>query len=321
MSKTQFVSYWIGSSVALEVLTTSLKRNWVCSTCSLVFSRKWNLERHFKLMHGVNEHAQSNELVSKSNFFKSLSNVPVIKLRPSLGWDEGFKEVFDFIEMQNKTANSRQVFERLNSLQWQVGSLQQQLRSSENRYSELLSYNWLLPKGAIQGISGHVCKRCQTFSLKAIIEAGYDMTMGTKHRCVDSPDKRSYVIFPIPSDIQNIDDWAAQILLNHVNFYIPIGKYLIASEVSKELNNFSNALNPEIAREILGIPDRYYLYPLENDYKIDWIHRAIDNLGKKIVMSDSEILDFFKRVKSTYAIFEIPIGETVRQILMNLTNY
>jgi hypothetical protein len=298
-----------------------MKRNWTCPTCSLVFSRKWNLQRHFKLIHGVNVRPESNYHVSKSNFLKSSSNVPVINQRPSFGLNEGFKEVFDFIEMQDKTVNSRQVFERLNSLQWQVGSLQQQLRSSENRLSDLLSYNWLLPKGAIQGISGYICKRCQTFSLKAIIEIGYDMTMERKHRCVDSQDKRSYVIFPIPSDIQNIDDWAAQILLNHVNFYIPIGKYLIASEATKGLNNFSNRLNPEIAREILGVSDRYYLYPLEKNYKIDWIHRAIDNLGKKIVMSDSEILDFLKRVKSTYAIFEIPIGETVRQILMTLTNY
>jgi hypothetical protein len=40
-------------------------------------------------------------------------------------------------------------------------------------------------------------------------------------------------------------------------------------------------------------------------YKINWIQRALANLGNRILMEDHEILDFFTRVKSTYAIFEI----------------
>jgi hypothetical protein len=69
---------------------------------------------------------------------------------------------------------------------------------------------------------------------------------------------------------------------------------------------------------IIGIPDRYYFYSLEKEYKIGWIDRVLANLDKKILMLDTEILDFFRRVKSTYAIFEIPVGSTIRQISMRL---
>jgi hypothetical protein len=58
----------------------------------------------------------------------------------------------------------------------------------------------------------------------------------------------------------------------------------------------------------------------ENSFKVCWINRAIDNLGNVIAMTDDEALDFFRRVKSTYAIFEVPMGETVRQFFMHFTN-
>jgi hypothetical protein len=98
-------------------------------------------------------------------------------------------------------------------------------------------------------------------------------------------------------DIPDVDYWAAQTLLNQVNIYIPIGKYLSAKDITQAFINFSSKLNPEIARKILGIPDEYYSYTLENNCKINWINRAIDNLGEKIVMTDYEALDFFQEGK------------------------
>jgi hypothetical protein len=242
---------------------------------------------------------------------------------PSFGLKENFKEVYDFAELNSKMTNSRQTSNQVNSLQWQVSSLQQRLASYDKSFSDLLSYNWLFPKGAIQGISGYVCKKCQTFSLKAIIDIGYDMTMERKHRCIDSPDKRSYIVLPIPSDIPIVDDWAAQCLLDQVNFYIPIGKYLIANDITEGLINFSNKLNlnPEVVMGIVGIPDKYPFYSFKNNYKTNWIDRTIDNIGKKMLIPDDEVLDFFRKVKSTYAIFEIPIGESLRQFFMYFTNY
>jgi hypothetical protein len=287
----------------------------------LVFSRKWNLQRHLNLMHAVSEHAQDLGTLLKGALSDKATGVNPRSNSPLFGLKELYKDISEIGDMQDKISNSGRAFENLNSLQSQVNSLRQHVTSCEKRYNDLVSYNWLYPRGAIQGISGYVCRKCQTFSLKMIIDPGHDMTMRAKHRCLDSADKRSYIVLPIPSHSRNFDDWAAQCLLDYINYHIPIGKYLIAKEITGGLNAFSGKLSPEIAREIFGIPDKYYYFSLENNSKISWINQAIDNLGHAIAMTDDEALDFFKKVKSTYAIFEVPVGETVRQFFMTFINY
>jgi hypothetical protein len=138
----------------------------------LVFSRKWNLLRHVRLMHGVNENPgsiQSPLNITYDN--KSRADNFLTSLKQDL------KVVSDISDMQNKISNSIQTSNNQNSLEWQANSLRQQLASYEKRFSDLLSNNWIFPKGAIHGISGYICKKCQTFSLKPILDLGYDMTM------------------------------------------------------------------------------------------------------------------------------------------------
>jgi hypothetical protein len=292
------------------------KRSWTCPRCLLVFSRRWNLQRHLKLMHSVHDKTGSVDGALKVIY----NNKPKVD-NPLSIIQETLKQVSDFVDLQNKITNSRQISDHRNLLEWQVSSLNQQLASCQQQLSDLLSNNWIFSKGAIQGISGYVCKICRTFSLKPVIDPGYDMTMEKKHRCLDSPNKRSYIVLPIPSDIPDVDHWTAQTLLNQVNFYFPIGKYFIAKDITEAFIYFSDRFNPEIAREALGIPDEYYCHTLENNSKINWINRAIYNLGKKIILTDDEALDFFRRVKSTYAIFDVPIDGTRRQFFMTFTNY
>jgi hypothetical protein len=43
-------------------------------------------------------------------------------------------------------------------------------------------------------------------------------------------------------------------LLNQFNFFFPIGKWLVVKDITQGFINFSKKLNPEIARQILGIP-------------------------------------------------------------------
>ena len=51
--------------------------------------------------------------------------------------------------------------------------------------------------------------------------------------------------------------------------------------------------------------DKYPIFALPKDYKPDWISRATSNLGKKILVSDNEIIDFLRIAKSTYAILQL----------------
>jgi hypothetical protein len=61
------------------------------------------------------------------------------------------------------------------------------------------------------------------------------------------------------------------------------------------------------------------MYSVKSDQKIQWLERAIANLGKRTIVEDSEIRDFLRRVMSTYAIFEISCGEILRRILIKIT--
>jgi hypothetical protein len=71
----------------------------------------------------------------------------------------------------------------------------------------------------------------------------------------------------------------------------------------------------------LGIPDRYYLYSVEKQNRIDWFENVISNLGQKTFLTENQLIDFFIRARSTYAIFEFPSKEKMRRILVALTTY
>ena len=296
-----------------------VKRNWTCSVCLLVFSRRWNLERHVQLMHGINKHPKNLHSVpsqreNNKNFFDDEMFNP-----PLFGLKENFKEVHDFVEMQNKMTNSTQAFNQINSLNSQVTSLQQQVTSYYRQLSDLHAYNWLLPKALVQGISGYLCENCKSFSLKPIFDLGYDMTMKSKHRCNNMQLKNSYPTFPIPPDIPNIDYWAGKVLSDYVSLHPYIGKCLFTRDLTKATKTFREELDIESDNTVLGIPDRFSLYRVNKKNYTLWMDRAIQNLGTRIAMADVEVMEFLTKVKSTYAIFEIQIGPDIRRIFMALT--
>jgi hypothetical protein len=66
------------------------------------------------------------------------------------------------------------------------------------------------------------------------------------------------------------------------------------------LNDLSSKLDPEIAREILAIPDKYGFYSLENNYKLNWVDQAIDNLGKKNTNGGQGSLDFLIKIHACH---------------------
>jgi hypothetical protein len=126
-------------------------------------------------------------------------------------------------------------------------------------------------------------------------------------------------LFKIPHETQNINDWAGPILLDCVNNHTGIGKNLLAKDMTRGLKQFAHALDPAIAFEMFGIPDRYPIYAIEKDNKIRWLQESISNLDKRIGLSYSEILDFLSRVKSTYAIMQIRTVIGIQHISMTIT--
>jgi hypothetical protein len=295
---------------------SELKRNWACPSCFLVFSRKWNLDRHIKLMHqGSHNSLNVNHIPNNKRNEKQTSNYGAFQ---PMSFD--LKEIYDFAELTNKMAHSNMLFNQINSLQREVSSLQQQLTLSNRSLDDLLSRNWPLSKRSIQGLSGYLCEKCGSFSVKPIFDIGYDMTMQSRHRCNEPEYKRNYLIQQIPIGIQNADAWSGQLLTYCVNNYTFIGRNLAVTDLTKSFKSFEHELNSEIAYQILGIPERFYLHSLKSSVNVNWIDKAIKNIDKKTPLSDSEIIDFVTRIKSTYGIFEIPMGRTVRLISFILTD-
>jgi hypothetical protein len=77
--------------------------------------------------------------------------------------------------------------------------------------------------------------------------------------------------FSYPPNIEKVNEWAAQVLLDHLNLYPPIGKYLASSDVSRAFRAIDKQWDSNVRSRIIGIPDRYYFYSLEKEYKLGWV--------------------------------------------------
>lgn len=295
-----------------------MKKSWICSQCHLVFSRKWNLERHFKLIHQSGE--RNNILEPRLKEFET-TKFNNVQQGAQSSFLRAFSEVAEFGEILNRMSTSSQISGKLNSLQSQIGSLQQELSYYKNHLNELISSNWLMPLKAVQGFSGYICNKCQNFSLKPIFNLGYDKTMESRHICNENTSKRNYYNFEFSQELKDTESWATRILFDNLSRIVPIGKCIIVKDLTRAFNNFSTIFNPDEVRTVFGIPDRYYGLSLENSQTENWMEHAINNAEEKIMLSDDEVLKFLKLSKSTYAIFQIPVKDTFKHMFMYLTGY
>jgi hypothetical protein len=69
----------------------------------LVFSRKWNLQRHVRLMHGVNENTGMIDSALRVTYYNKPRADNLLS-----SFMEPFKPVLDFADTQKKISNSRQ---------------------------------------------------------------------------------------------------------------------------------------------------------------------------------------------------------------------
>lgn len=270
-------------------------------------------------------HRQDDQLGILNSRFRGEIATPKLSSSQPEGYSSSlkrtFSDMFELGEMMNKMATSRQTFGRMNSLQSQVGYLQQELSYLKSHMNELISSNWLMPLKSAQGFSGFICNKCQTFSLKPIFDIGYDTTMEFRHRCNEIPGIRNYYNFPFPTELRDTENWAARILFDHLSRIVPIGKCIVVKDLTRAFSNLSIKFNPDELRLLFGIPERYHLFSLENDQLRDWMERAVNNAEKKILLSDVEVLEFLKLFKSTYAMFQIPAQDSFKNMFMFLTGY
>jgi hypothetical protein len=199
--------------------------------------------------------------------------------------------------------------------------LQRELNSRTAQLSNIRSNYWLIPKNAIKGISGFFCTRCQSFGFEYVKNLGYDMTAQARHVCDENKVKRLEVLLTKNQDNKGTDNFIGRFLLNHVNFFMPGTKYLQGRNVSKFIDGVTSAFSYDIAKEVIGIPDRYGLCEL-NDAATPapaWLKKALENPDKKTELKE-EVVEFLGMVKSSYSMFEIPTSNPPKMILLALTS-
>ena len=189
----------------------------------------------------------------------------------------------------------------------------------EREIATIRSQNWIIPNSEIHGLTGYICRRCNQIAFDSVRDIGYDMTMQARHTCDEEKRKSIKMVSIRPADVRSLNDTAAGIILERLNYLMPGQKYLLATDMSKSFDILESMSNPSIAKFLSGIPHRYYYYSVDKDEKIQWLERAVDNLGIRTIVEDFEIKDLLRMVKSTYAIFEIPIDDIVRHILISVT--
>jgi len=289
-----------------------MKKKWICPTCLQIFSRHWNLQRHSEDIHGVSLFA-TEQKVKENNRRKFSSKVQnVASSSGQSNFDKTVDQTWDLI--RNFTENAKSM-----NLATNLQTLKRQLMISQNELAWIKSNNWIISKREIRGISGYLCRRCNTLSFIPIKDPGFDMTMQAKHICDEEKIKRIFCVSIRPIDVWNRANTMAVILFDRLNFIIPGDKYLYAQDFSSIFYLITDKLGFEIAYETLGIPNRFPLHSLQENHNIDWVDGALNNLGKKVLIDEEEIRDFLRRINSTYAIFEIASAEKRRWIFMTLT--
>ncbi len=291
--------------------------NWLCPTCSWSSSRRWNVARHIKLVHNASLHPLMGNVVQGAPRSRSIpyklsdrqnnQNSSISSILGQWGVD-----MQDWMKTVTTYANSMNSLEAQNRLRQSVSFL-------SNRLANTRANNCIVPKAMIHGISGYLCPHCLTFTHALIKDPGYDMTEETRHQCDPVRIRNVQTAQPQQLYLVNLEESMLQILTNSLNFYMPGDKYLVALDFTDFIVHLVNKLNYEVACTLIGIPDRWHWYRLEQNYNIDWINSALTNPYKKIRMEDPEVIDFLRRIKATYGIFQIATRTSTKWFTMCIT--
>jgi len=271
------------------------------------------MDRHIKLKHkGATNPVKATHVLDYGSMTGSnpfyMSHTQASEHSPAfsskkLQW---MTEMEEYMKIYTALANSARSVQTQNALLQAVGTC-------ANQISNIQANNWIVPKTRVKGLSGYLCNKCLTFSMIPVLEPGYDMTERERHRCSVDQVKMDKVqsARTEQSDLE-LKNLTVGMLINALNFYMPGEKYLVATDLTSVFSGLISKVNYEAALNLIGIPHRWYLCRLEQNFKIPWVDRAILNLGKKINIENAELGDFLRTTKSTYAIFKIPMPNSVR---------
>jgi hypothetical protein len=300
----------------------------ICNICYKQFTRKANLLRHMEDIHKIFQNTfrkssagpqtqtqtQSpdfNTVGIETNIYDSID-----KQTPVTPLERAWFRIGQAQRLAIEYARSLNALRENNYLRGQIDYSQREIRDLRER-------NCILPYTTFEGLSGYLCRRCLTFDFIYIQHIGYDKTMYSRHRCdekrVITPKNISTMNLPDLSKTWDQYNSAARQMLDRLNFVIPGKKYLVAIDQSSLFTFLESLMHPDVVKILLGIPDRFYFHTVTKELMSGWINKVVANTGNKTSVEDFEIMDFLRRVNSTFAIFEIPTDTSPRRILIKIT--
>jgi hypothetical protein len=297
------------------------KMRFSCPVCYRGFTRFWNMQRHCEELHNV--------MIPKVNSTTPLwprrrqDNLETSSQSPKRDDstnDSLFRPIFDAMKISKDYAKSMPPLPDTGYLNNLNRSLQEELNLRNRELEDIRLNHWVLPNREIEGVSGYFCRRCRTMGFRPIRDIGYDRTAQAKHRCDENKVRTLIMVACREIDHWNEDNSVARELLKSINSLFKGNKFLVATDISAWFETFKTIKDQKAVYDFLGIQERYPIHFLRKDQRLDWVTRAIKNLDTKLIVTDDEIMDFLRRLKSTYGVIETYNGPNLTRILMRIVS-
>ena len=286
-----------------------------CNICFKKFTRKDNMLRHMEDIHDIFQTRPKNlnALTGKNRTF-----TPMIAPSPAqIGqeipiMDKDIQRLYDIAKLSGEYAKSNNVWDNIENLKASVYNYQTQIEN-------ILSQNSLTPVNAIQGLSGYICRRCNSICFAKSENIGYDKTAKARHVCNEEKVKSIKMSTIEPLDVWSLYNTTATFMLKELDRIIPGQRFFVGEDMSSKFSHLESVFQPDYVKMLLGIPDRYYYHIMSKENTPGWMRKVVANVDSKIPADDFEVRDFLRLVTCTYAIFEIPTDQGHKRILIKIT--
>lgn len=137
---------------------------------------------------------------------------------------------------------------------------------------------------------------------------GYDKTEKCRHN-----DLHDHIGIDVPLDNASVNS-----LTKALNFLMPGTKYARSVDLTDVIIYLMIKLEyPVHILKLFGIPDRWYLYPSQED--LQWLQRVVTQVGNKVKLEDGEVTEFLRRAQASYAIFHLRTETSSRMFAIWIT--
>jgi hypothetical protein len=252
-----------------------MKEKPACRICFAKFTRRGNMLRHMEDIHGVRQALKKRAIKDRPGYQRLDTGFKSETTADFTEFDKHQARILDIIKLFNEYTNGTNLFQTINNLRSMLVSREKQIQDISTNY-------YLMPLEQIKGVSGFICRTCNQLGCGPIRDIGFDLTKHAHHKCDQEKVKGIKMCSIRKSDLWNLENYLASLMIEFLNFCMPGRKYIISEDMSLEFADYEERFGLESAKKIFGIPDRMYFHSVGQGEMKEWIKRMLRNVGKKI---------------------------------------